>query len=272
MLKSRFGHCGTNRAGALIKRNMPFKSIIGHRRCPSPLMWRPLVAWTMVTLVRTEMAICFSSFEATNDHPNSSHNSARTLPIKSPIWERTSACDTRPCAINPRKAAETIGTKVDRRSSCIANPGTPRRIDTERKSPAFIVPKKDGRVRWVSDYRALHKTIRRKSYPLPCIHDISNRRCGYKFMTKLAHSMQYYTFELVDESEDLVVPSSLSLAFVAIALPTDMKQITLNHGAVNYYRDQFPRRSHLLAPLTDATSTKMTNSHGGRNSKKHSIN
>jgi hypothetical protein len=75
--------------------------------------------------------------------------------------------------------------------------------ESEWASPSFIIPKKDGRVRWISYLLQLNKVIRCKQYPFPIIRDILRKHSGYKFFTKLDVSMQYYTFELDEESQDL---------------------------------------------------------------------
>jgi hypothetical protein len=75
--------------------------------------------------------------------------------------------------------------------------------ESEWASPSFIIPKKDGRVRWISNLCQLNKVIRRKQYSLLIIMDILRKRSGYKFFTKLDVSMQNYTFELDEESQDL---------------------------------------------------------------------
>jgi hypothetical protein len=75
--------------------------------------------------------------------------------------------------------------------------------ESDWASPSFIIPKKDGRVHWISDLRQSNKVIRCKQYPLPIIMDILRKRSGYKLFTKLDVSKQYYTFELYEESQDL---------------------------------------------------------------------
>ena len=67
----------------------------------------------------------------------------------------------------------------------------------------FIVPKKDGRVRWVTDFRGLNKSLRRKVNPLCKISETFQHCSGYKFFTKLDISMQCYTFLLDEASRNL---------------------------------------------------------------------
>ena len=212
------------------------------------------------------------------------------------------------------------------------------------------------RVRWISDFRGLNKHLKRKVYPIPRIADILARRTGYSFLSKLDISMQYYTFELDDESKELCtiatpfglyrykkLPMGISQApdiaqevmektlkdisddlevyiddiavfsntfqdhmkildtvcrrleekgfsvnplkcewavqetdflghwltpqgvkplrkkiqgILDMQAPTDIGQLRSFLGMVTYYRDMWPRRSHILAPLTDLIGTK----------------
>ncbi|KAL7460962.1 hypothetical protein ACHAXS_001397 [Conticribra weissflogii] len=76
---------------------------------------------------------------------------------------------------------------------------------SEWASPAFFIPKKDGHIRKIKDLCSLNKTIICKQYPLPIITDMLDCISSYKFFTQIDISMQYYTFELDEPSQELCV-------------------------------------------------------------------
>ena len=67
----------------------------------------------------------------------------------------------------------------------------------------FITAKKDGRVRWITDFRGLNRSLKRRVYLLRRISDIITRHPHYQYFTKLDISMQYYTFVLDEPSRNL---------------------------------------------------------------------
>ena len=75
-------------------------------------------------------------------------------------------------------------------------------LESEWGSPTFIIPKKDGKVRFISDFRKLNKKIKRKPYPLPRIADLLQDLSGFTHATALDLSMGYYSIRLSNKSSD----------------------------------------------------------------------
>ena len=94
----------------------------------------------------------------------------------------------------------TLKSDIDR----LVRAGILRKVNrSEWAAPTFIIPKKDGTVRFISDFRELNRRIRRTPYPIPKIQDLLLKLEGFKYGTALDLNMGYYHIELSSESKEL---------------------------------------------------------------------
>jgi len=70
-------------------------------------------------------------------------------------------------------------------------------------SPSFIIPKKDGTVRFITDYREVNRRIVRKPWPMPHIADLLQDIGRYSYVSALNLSMGYYHFKLDKKLQDM---------------------------------------------------------------------
>ena len=67
----------------------------------------------------------------------------------------------------------------------------------------FIIPKKDGTVRFISDFREVNKRIKRYPYPIPNIQDLLMKLEGFRWATTLDLNMGYYHIQLSPDSRKI---------------------------------------------------------------------
>jgi hypothetical protein len=63
--------------------------------------------------------------------------------------------------------------------------GRIRQSKSPLRAPVFFITRKDGKLRFVQDYRALNAITRKNRYPLPLIDDLIHRLKGVHYFTKL---------------------------------------------------------------------------------------
>lgn len=79
-------------------------------------------------------------------------------------------------------------------------------------APSFIIAKKDGRVRFITDYRKLNQCLQRRPWPMPHIADLIQDIGAYTYVTALDLSMGYYHMVLDKDSSRLtqfMLPSGI---------------------------------------------------------------
>jgi hypothetical protein len=68
-------------------------------------------------------------------------------------------------------------------------------------APTFITPKKDGRVRFISDFRKLNKWLRQAPYPIPKIQDLLHKLEGFMCATSLDLNMGCHHVKLNPDAQ-----------------------------------------------------------------------
>ena len=96
-------------------------------------------------------------------------------------------------------------------------------VRSEWGFPRFVIPKKDMRVRWDSDFRKLNKMIFCKPFPIPKISDILMERQEYIHFTKIDLSMMFYGFKLDKESQKICFISTEHGCYAYTRLPMGVK-------------------------------------------------
>ncbi len=100
----------------------------------------------------------------------------------------------------PKLHELTLKTELDR----LVKLGVLKKVNrSEWGAPTFVIPKKDGSVRFISDFRLLNKCIQRQPYPIPKIQTILQNLEGFKYGTALDLNMGYYHLELSAKSKEL---------------------------------------------------------------------
>ena len=75
--------------------------------------------------------------------------------------------------------------------------------ESEWGTPVFIIPKKEGTVHFLTNYRKVNGQIVCKPFPIPRIADTLQQLEGFTFATALDLNMGYYTIPLAECSKDV---------------------------------------------------------------------
>ena len=74
---------------------------------------------------------------------------------------------------------------------------------SEWGAPSFIIPKKNGTVRFLSDFRELNKALKRFPYLMPKIQDMLMKLEGFQYASSLDLNMGYYHIQLSPSASKL---------------------------------------------------------------------
>ena len=78
-----------------------------------------------------------------------------------------------------------------------------RCADSEWTALAFIIPKQNGTIQFISDFQKLNSMTKRKPFPIPKVQDVLQKLEGFTYTTSLDLNMGYWHVTLMPEMEDM---------------------------------------------------------------------
>jgi hypothetical protein len=96
----------------------------------------------------------------------------------------------------------------------------------EWAAPTFVIPKKNGTVRIITDFCMLNACLKLKPFPMPKIPEIFRGMENFKYATTLDLNMGYYSMPLDDDSKALCVTVLPWGLYQYNALPMGIKPAT----------------------------------------------
>jgi hypothetical protein len=96
----------------------------------------------------------------------------------------------------------------------------------EWAAPTFVIPKKNGTVRIITDFHMLNACLKRKPFPMPKIPEIFRGMEKFRYVTTLDLNMGYYSMPLDDDSKALCVTVLPWGLYQYNALPMGIKPAT----------------------------------------------
>jgi hypothetical protein len=99
----------------------------------------------------------------------------------------------------PHNHHDTLKHEIER----LVKLGVSRRCGDSGAAPTFIIPKKNGTVRFISDFRKLNEMLKRKPYPIPKIAQMLQDFEEFAYATSLHLNMGYFTIKLDSDAQKL---------------------------------------------------------------------
>ena len=100
----------------------------------------------------------------------------------------------------PKVHERTLNIELER----LVKLGVLKQINASKwAAPTFIISKKDGTVRFISNFCKLNKHVKCKPFPIPYIQDLLLKLEGFQYATSLNLNMGYYHIELTPFSKSL---------------------------------------------------------------------